>query len=82
MIDHSIDISYDEEADAAYLYVEPRGPGRSVGRTHICDVELPAGAIIAGFAPDGRLAGFEILGASRVLPPWLLRNEADGVSSK
>jgi uncharacterized protein YuzE len=63
-------VSYDSEADAAYIYVrdaEARlGPVRSVP---VPDVP---GMIVLDFDTDGRLFGIEVLDASRLLPAELL----------
>lgn len=55
-------LTYDPEANAAYLYVnpEPVKPGESVRRdTH--------GPFVFDYDADGKLLGIEVLGASAVL---------------
>jgi len=78
MVNHSLEMRYDEEADAAYIYVVPRGPGRSVARTKFCDVELDGSAVSIDLNADDQILGIEILGASKVLPVSLLRESESG----
>jgi uncharacterized protein YuzE len=54
-----IDVTYDPEADAVYLYV---------GRAKI-DHQQEAGPFILDVDADGRVIGIEILSASKVLAP-------------
>jgi uncharacterized protein YuzE len=65
-------LSYDEESDAATIYIAneiaPGGAPRSV----MCDLEVRDGAVILLLDEDDRLVGIEVLGASRVLPPTVL----------
>ncbi len=68
-------VTYDADADAAYLYaVESIGFGE-VARTVVCDIPLDRAAINLDFDSAGRLLGVEILGASRVLRPESLRSD-------
>ncbi|HZQ09162.1 MAG TPA: DUF2283 domain-containing protein [Anaerolineae bacterium] len=53
-------ISYDTEADALCIEFHPLAPGTAQNR-QLTD------ELIANYAPNGRLAGLEILDASRVL---------------
>ncbi len=53
-------ISYDTEVDALYLEFYALEPGTAEARP------LDEG-IIANYGPDGRLAGLEVLDASRVI---------------
>ena len=53
-------VTYDPEVDAMYIELRALAPGEAQNR------DLGNG-IIADFAPDGRLAGIEILDASIVL---------------
>ena len=53
-------VTYDPEVDAMYIELRPLGPGEAENR------DLGHG-VVADFAPDGRLAGIEILDASIVL---------------
>ena len=53
-------ITYDAEVDALYIEFRPLAVGTAEARTLSEDVT-------GNFAPDGRLAGLEILDASKVL---------------
>lgn len=53
-------ITYDPEVDALYIQLRPLGAGEAENR------ELGDG-IICDYGPDGRLAGIEILDASKIL---------------
>ena len=53
-------ISYDTEADALYIEFHALEPGTA-------DNRQLSEEIIANYAPDGQLAGIEILDASHVL---------------
>lgn len=53
-------ISYDTEADAMYIQFRALAPGTAECRPLTDE-------IIADYAPDGQLAGIEILDASRIL---------------
>lgn len=77
MVSRNLEVRYDPEADAAYIYVVPRGPGRAVARTKFLDVELENSAISVDFDAANTVLGVEILGASRVLPANLL-SESEG----
>ncbi len=72
MVTHTLTIRYDPEADAAYIYLVPPGPGRSVARSSVANVRLDRAAITIDFTDADVIAGLEILGASRVLPPEVL----------
>ena len=64
-------ITYDRQADAAYLHLTDRPrPGRQV--TTRAQPPPGLGAFIALNWHDGRLTGIEILDASTILPPDLL----------
>ena len=65
-------IEYDANADAAYIYVVSRGPGRSVAKSKFCNVEMEGSAVILSLDASNGLLGIEILGASKVLPRSLL----------
>jgi len=53
-------ITYDAEVDALYIQLRQLEPGQAENR------DLGDG-IVADFAPDGRIAGIEILDASIIL---------------
>lgn len=78
MVTRSLEIRYDAEADAAYIYIIPRGSGRLVARTKSCGVELEGSAVSIDLNADDGLLGIEILGASKVLPPIVLREPGSG----
>ncbi len=58
-------IQYDSEVDALYIEFLSLEPGTAENRELSEDV-------IANYGPDGKLAGIEILNASRVLGEGLL----------
>ncbi len=65
-------LTFDPDADAAFVYLAPGiGPGE-VAHTYMCDVEFEEGAIILAFDDQDRLLGVEVLGATQVLPPRVL----------
>lgn len=65
-------ISYDADADAAFIYlVDEISEGQSA-RTELCDVELREGAVILDLDADDRILGIEVLSASRLLPAEVL----------
>jgi uncharacterized protein YuzE len=69
-----IDMTYDSEADAAYIYLS-RG----------CKIESTreVGPFICDFDSDGRVIGIEILDASKVLAPgdWRMQARLLGAES-
>lgn len=66
-------LTYDEVADAAYVYlVDVIGAGE-VARTAASMLELDRAFIAFDFDADGKVLGIEILGASRVLAPETIR---------
>ena len=65
-------VTFDAEADAAFVYLDGDIPPGAAPRSEICDVEIEGGAVILLFSPDDRLVGIEILGASRLLTPQTL----------
>ena len=68
----TVAISFDHEADAAYVYLKESRQRGDVARTRFCNIELKDAAINVDFDQDGRVVGFEILGASKLLPQNLL----------
>jgi uncharacterized protein YuzE len=65
-------MTFDPDADAAYIYVKDQLAFGEVKETHICDVQAQEGAIILGFDKAGHLVGVEILGAGKFLHPDVL----------
>jgi uncharacterized protein YuzE len=69
-----MEVTYDPEVDAAYIYLVPISRG-SVHET-VCvadEASELAGDVNLDLDKEGRLLGIEILGARRFLPPELLR---------
>ena len=66
-------ITFDPDADAAYIQLVDHIPAGGAPRQEICDVELPGAAVILDFSPEDMLIGIEVLGASRILPEGLLK---------
>lgn len=71
-------LTYDPQADAAFVYlVDEIGPGQAP-RSLICDLEIQEGAVILLLNNDDRVVGIEVLGASRLLPPEILQSAPRG----
>lgn len=67
---------YDPELDVAHLLLEG-GDASALARAEVGGV--PAGGYVdAEFDGAGRLVGFEVLGARRVLPPEVLADADRG----
>jgi uncharacterized protein YuzE len=66
-------VTYDSTADAAYIYLLARIEPGGVKMTYTCDPIETNAEINLDFDASGRLIGIEVLGASRTLPPELLR---------
>jgi uncharacterized protein YuzE len=65
-------VTYDPQADAAYISLrDPIGDGESK-RQVVCDDGGIAGDIILDFDKEGVLLGIEVLRARRLLPKELL----------
>jgi uncharacterized protein YuzE len=60
-------ITYDKEADAVYIYLVEIGPGE-VKKTYCCDRQQVGGLINLDFDRSNRLIGIEVLNASSKLP--------------
>lgn len=67
-------ISYDAAVDALYLELRPLAPGTAEARELSEDV-------IANYAPDGKLAGLEVLSASSLLVDELKKINLEIVSA-
>lgn len=65
-------ITHDREADAAYVQLASEIRAGEVANTYTCD-PAEAGMINLDFDEEGRLLGIEVLSASKVLPPELLK---------
>ncbi|MCI9887493.1 DUF2283 domain-containing protein [Micrococcales bacterium 31B] len=67
-------LTYDKEADAAYLHiVDDIAEGQSVRQLSVPDNDDAPGQFVLDFDRDGMLLGLEILFASEVLPVKVLR---------
>ncbi|MEV0679923.1 DUF2283 domain-containing protein [Actinosynnema sp. NPDC050436] len=65
-------VTYDREADAAYVhFTDPLTRPRSA-RTYACDPVAVDGMVNIDFDADGRIVGVEVLGARAKLAPYLL----------
>ena len=64
-------ITYDREADAAYIQLAAEIGAGGVAKTYPCD-PIEAGMINLDFDSNGHLIGVEVLGARSVLPAELL----------
>ena len=65
-------MTYDQEADAVYIYLADEILAGGVKKTYPCDPMEVDGMINLDFDSEGRLIGVEILGAKGKLPPELL----------
>lgn len=65
-------ISFDPEADAAYIQLADVIGAGGVAFTYGCDPSDVDGMIHLDFDSDGRLVGIEVLDASGKLPPEVL----------
>jgi uncharacterized protein YuzE len=65
-------ITYDEVANAAYIYLGPQAADAWVARTYPCDPVEVDGMINLDFDASGRLGGIEVLDARAKLAPELL----------
>ncbi|WP_221761127.1 DUF2283 domain-containing protein [Kibdelosporangium aridum] len=73
-----VKITYDAEADAAYIYlVSAQEAGNAVLRQTVIDNSPPNSEIILDVEDGRTLHGIEILGASACLPESLLKRLRD-----
>jgi uncharacterized protein YuzE len=70
-----IRVTYDEVANAAYIYLQP--PGTRSAHMYPCDPVEVGGMINLDFDAAGRLIGLEVLDARAKLPPELLAQAED-----
>jgi uncharacterized protein YuzE len=73
--DPAVRVSYDAEADAAYIYLREIGPGEAA-YTYPAEAEIAVDMINLDFDGDGRLIGIEVLSAKAHLPVELLATAA------
>lgn len=66
-------LTYDADADAAYVYLVDTIGGGEVARTVASMLDLDQAFISFDFDAGGKVLGVEILGASRVLAAETLR---------
>jgi uncharacterized protein YuzE len=66
-------ITYDSGADAAYIHLSSIQPG-GVAKTYTCDPIETDSMINLDFDVEGRLVGIDVMSASKVLPPEVLKN--------
>ncbi|WP_103352027.1 DUF2283 domain-containing protein [Amycolatopsis sp. CA-128772] len=65
-------VTYDQQADAAYIYFTDPRESRSVARMYACDPLEVGGMVNLDFDEDGRVLGVEVLDARSKLPQYLL----------
>lgn len=70
-------VTYDEAANAAYIYLKPGAEGARVARMYACDPIEVDGMINLDFDASGRLVGVEVLAARTKLSPELLAMAED-----
>jgi len=69
-------ITYDPQADAAYIYLKETIAAGEVKKTYLCDPSQVGGMINLDFDVSGVLIGIEVVGARGKLPPELLTRAA------
>lgn len=69
-------VTYDEEADAAYIYFVPEIRAGGVARTIPVDGGGDPWMVNLDIDRDGRIIGLEVLDARRRLPTALVANRA------
>ncbi|MFB9932204.1 DUF2283 domain-containing protein [Amycolatopsis halotolerans] len=67
-----IKVTYDSEADAAYIYFVDPNYSPPVARMYPCDPVEVGGMINLDFDEGGRLIGVEVLAARSKLPAHIL----------
>ncbi|WP_433327512.1 DUF2283 domain-containing protein [Spirillospora sp. CA-294931] len=65
-------VTYDRQANAAYIYLNDPALDNDVAFVYPCDPIKVDGMINLDFAEDGRLVGVEVLDARAKLPHYLL----------
>jgi uncharacterized protein YuzE len=66
-------LTYDADADAAYIYLVDEIAFGGVARTVRVDALASEAMINLDFDAEGRLLGVEVMDASKILPTELLR---------
>lgn len=81
VVDHcgmaQLKVTYDEAANAAYIYLNPGAEGAKVARMYACNPIEVDGMINLDFDGSGRLLGIEVLAARTKLLPELLAMAED-----
>ena len=67
-----IRVTYDQKANAAYIYFTEARENSKVSHMYPCDPVEVGGMINIDFDENGRLVGIEVLAASSKLPQDLL----------
>lgn len=71
-------VTYDVEADAAYIYLSDEIGMGGVADSVPLDPAANRGMINLDFDAEGRLVGIEVLAASKRMPLGLLKDMDDG----
>ena len=75
MQNHSLLLTHDPRADAAFLYLRHPITRGDVVRAEVPAIETPArSSIVLNFDEYDHLLSIEVLGASQLLPPELLQS--------
>lgn len=61
-------VTYDPEADAAFIYLVPSIGFGEASKSKLCDIGLKQTAVSLSLDDEGLILGIEILGVSRALP--------------
>jgi uncharacterized protein YuzE len=69
MTERQLRMTYDEEADAAFIYLSDPIERGDEASSSILNKHLDQAAVVASFDKEDRLIGIELLGASRILRP-------------
>ena len=67
-------ITYDKNANAAYLYIKDEIKQGESYKTYCCDPKEVDGMINLDFDEHGELLGIEVIGANKKLPQEVLKN--------
>jgi uncharacterized protein YuzE len=67
----SAEVTYDRDADMAYVALVEREAGAIANQVYVEDDDLPS-TVIINLGGDGRIRGFELSVGSRILPLKLL----------
>jgi uncharacterized protein YuzE len=68
---YPVRLTFDPEADAAYIQLADSEPGEAVDQVIVEGIPSPA-EVVLDFNSDGQLLGVEVIGARAVLSPNLL----------